>query len=266
MSPEQNPDPTPVQPVQPAAAPDYDKPVAYDAQGRPLYARPPAQATPDASEGEPRTVYMTRPITPKRPQITPEVQQRHEEACRRYPHLNLSEGEYIISEVRRHPIGLIGIWLITIIIILLFVGLAYVLIGNPGHVLTIGTTDGNSGAQAAISFGAVVLGGLAFLGGVLASQIYRENRFYLTNESVIQNIQYNLFSKRQQTVSLGNIEDASYAQTGILPHIFNYGRIRLSTQGDENTYRFSYASQPEHQIALLNDAVEAFKNGRPIEF
>jgi uncharacterized membrane protein YdbT with pleckstrin-like domain len=89
--------------------------------------------------------------------------------------------------------------------------------------------------------------------------------FYLTNESVIQNIQIGLFNKRLQTVSLGNVEDASFTQNGILSHIFGYGSIRLSTEGEETTYRFDWASHPERQIAILNNAVEAFKHGRPVE-
>jgi hypothetical protein len=264
MNPDQNPDPTPVQPVQPAAEPDYDKPVAYDAQGRPLYAHPPVRG--QAPNGvDPRVVYVARPLEPEAPRLTAEIEKRHNEACERYPHLNLSKGEYIISEVRRHPIGLLAGWFLTLVIMVVLAGLAYVFINNPGNVLGIGTLQNNTGAQAGVAFVTVVLCGLVFVGGMLAAHIYRQNRFYLTNESVIQNIQYNLFSKRQQTISLENIEDASYAQRGVLPHIFNYGQLRLSTQGDENTYRFNYASDPERQIALLNNAVEAFKLGRPVE-
>jgi hypothetical protein len=61
-----------------------------------------------------------------------------------------------------------------------------------------------------------------------------------------------------------NIEDASYVQQGVIQAMFNYGAIRLSTEGDETTYRFSYVTNPKQQIATLNNAVEAFKNGRPV--
>jgi hypothetical protein len=95
--------------------------------------------------------------------------------------------------------------------------------------------------------------------------VYNNNRFFLTNESVIQEIQFSLFSKREQTVSLANIEDASFRQQGILQSMLDYGSIRLSTEGDETTYRFPYVAHPKKEIALLNNAVEAFKNGRPVE-
>ena len=86
----------------------------------------------------------------------------------------------------------------------------------------------------------------------------------MTNERVIQEIQESLFSRREQTVSLGSIEDASFHQSGIVQTLFNYGTIRLSTEGEETTYIFRYVANPRAQVAVLNNAIEAFKNGRPV--
>ncbi len=106
---------------------------------------------------------------------------------------------------------------------------------------------------------------LFLLGGYIAIYIYTDNRFFLTNESVVQEIRRSLFSRSEQTVSLANIEDASFRRNGILPTLLDYGAIRLSTEGDETTYRFNYVARPKQEIALLNNAIEAFKNGRPVE-
>jgi uncharacterized membrane protein YdbT with pleckstrin-like domain len=106
---------------------------------------------------------------------------------------------------------------------------------------------------------------LVGLGTFVAVWVYLQNQFYLTNESVIQEIQHSLFSRREQTVSLGSIEDASFKQSGILQTLLNYGTIRLSTEGEETTYRFAYVANPRKQVATLNNAIEAFKNGRPVE-
>ena len=105
---------------------------------------------------------------------------------------------------------------------------------------------------------------LVSLGTYVAYYVYNNNRFFLTNESVIQVIQPSLFTHDEQTVSLGNIEDASYTQQGVIQQLFNFGSIRLSTEGDETTYRFTYVANPKQHIATLNNAVEAFKNGRPV--
>ncbi|HSW91451.1 MAG TPA: PH domain-containing protein, partial [Candidatus Saccharimonadales bacterium] len=110
----------------------------------------------------------------------------------------------------------------------------------------------------------VLLAALVLIGGYIAVWVYMNTRFFLTNESVLQEIQVSLFSRHEQTVSLVNIEDASFRQQGIIQTMFNYGSIRLSTEGDETTYRFDYVADPKQQIATLNNAVEAFKNGRPV--
>lgn len=207
-------------------------------------------------------VYVTRPHEPLEPVLSDDQRRRHEESKNKYPYLNLSEGEFVIRAVDRHPIGLVQIWLVVLIVLAIFFGIALLLGGAGGILASIGGAA--AAAPLVIAIPMVLLSALALLFGFIATSIYRANKFFLTNESVIQLIQVGLFSKREQTVSLSNIEDASYNQHGILPHLLNYGLIRLSTEGDETTYRFNYASSPQRTIAVLNNAVEAFKNGRPV--
>ena len=238
---------------------DANKPVAYDTQGRPLYAAP-QTATPANAEKEHQVVHFTRATEPGKPTISPELQQKHADSERLYPRLNISDGEYVISAVRRHPIGLLApVGMTALLVTIIAAGLA-----NFEHIVAyMGIVD-------VPDFGPILfMGVLAILlvlaGGYIAIWVYLNNEFFLTNESVIQEIQLTLFSRREQTVSLGNIEDASFQQHGILQTMLNYGSIRLSTEGDETTYRFSYVANPRREIATLNNAVEAFKNGRPIE-
>jgi uncharacterized membrane protein YdbT with pleckstrin-like domain len=161
--------------------------------------------------------------------------------------------------VRRHLIGLIPPVAITIFLVAFVASLMI----NFSLVMNF------FGIMDPPPLGPVMLAGsllilLFLIGGYIAVWVYRNNTFFLTNESVIQEIQTSLFSRLEQTVSLVNIEDASFTQKGLLQNLFNYGSIRLSTEGDETTYRFDFVADPKQQIATLNNAVEAFKNGRPI--
>lgn len=208
----------------------------------------------DQQKPLPKAVYVSRPMDPEHPTVSPETEKRHKESKDKYPNLNLSYGEYVISDVKRHPVGLAFIWIFTGFTIAALVAFATVLL-----------TDQRGSLESLLALPLLFVAILMFVGGAIATHVFQANRFYLTNESVIQNVQNSLFNKRLQTVSLGNIEDASFTQDGILPHIFGFGSLRLSTEGDETTYRFNYASQPEKQIATLNNAVEAFKHGRPVE-
>jgi hypothetical protein len=264
---------------------DYSRPVAYDKDGRPLYAHPPASsltgsrsshvtAVESSQPGhnfdprsrvqysnEPGVRHVSRHVDPPKLLINEDNMKRHEQSKKEYPFLNLSEGEYVILAVRRHPIGLFIPILATAIGIIMVFVVAFLFIG-----MIAADTAGLQSAPSVVDvFGFASL--LAFLVGIFGYiyvWVYLQNKFFMTNESVIQEIQHSLFSKHEQTVSLGSIEDASYVQTNIIQTVFDYGSIRLSTEGEETTYRFHYVAHPKKQIARLNNAVEAFKNGRPV--
>ena len=261
------------------------QPVAYDAEGRPLYHHPvqpetpapePVKRTqvtskPSSIEGqnfsphlrtqyanEQRVVHATRPHEPTRYEISDELRRKSERSRERYPRLNLSEGEYVILDMKRHPIGMIIPILFTGLTMLVLLGFAalypsimnyaFILMPDPSSMLMI----------------VLLLCLIVALGGAIILWVYLQNQFLMTNESVIQEIQESLFSRHEQTVSLGSIEDASFRKSGILQTIFDYGTIRLSTEGEETTYVFHYVHHPKRQIAILNNAIEAFKNGRPV--
>lgn len=259
---------------------DPTKPVAYDADGRPLYAAPQVPKTSShvtsaagqpvngqnydpglrsQHANEPTVVHADRAIEPKDKQLSESVQKRCDDSKSRYPHLNLSNGEFVILDIKRHPIGLMlpiaatGIALFALIFLLI-----------------IYPSGDNAVSFGLPSFGAALLPILLLMllvgmGGFIAVWVYLQNQFFLTNESVIQEIQHGLFSRHEQTVSLGSIEDASFKQFGILQTMFNYGTIRLSTEGEETTYRFAFVADPRKQVAILNNAIEDFKNGRPVD-
>lgn len=235
------------------------KPVAYDTDGNPLYAAPP-QPQQSMQQPGPQVVHLSRAIDPMQQEVSPEVKEKHDRAVKQHPALNLSSHEYIINAVRRHPIGLLIPVGLTVFLVAL---VASIIINYQIIMESLGVLDPPA-------FGPVFLIGflliiLFALGGYIAVWVYMNNRFFLTNESVIQELQMSLFMRKEQTVSLANIEDASFDQHGILQTLLNYGSIRLSTEGDETTYRFTYVSNPKKQIEILNNAVEAFKNGRPID-
>ncbi len=231
------------------------QPVAYDTDGRPLYAHPQAP-----QPQQPSIVHVVRPLNPEQPVASPKAKRLHERSARLYPTLNLSEGEYVISAVKRHPIGLV----MPLALGTILISIALSILANYDVFVERTTIRGVMAEASFIAVPIWLFSAVVALGMFIAYYVYVKNKFFLTNESVIQEIQTSLFSRQEQTVSLANIEDASFTQKGIFQQIFNYGNIRLSTEGDETTYRFSYVARPKEHIARLNNAVEAFKNGRPV--
>jgi membrane protein YdbS with pleckstrin-like domain len=245
---------------------DYSKPVAYDTNGNPLYAHPPANpslASKLKAELQTHAVRMMRPIIldPAPGGHSEEtIKMKHDRSKRTWPTLSLSEGEFVIRMIPRSLIGLTG----HVSISLFLITLSFIALLNYDLIAASFNVQQQIIDPQTIIFSAIIVICLTALAMYIIYYIYTSNKLFLTNESVIQEIQTGLFSKKEQIVSLVNIEDVSYSQEGILQQIFNFGSIRLSTEGEETTYTFTYASNPKVNIATLNNAVEAFKNGRHV--
>jgi uncharacterized membrane protein YdbT with pleckstrin-like domain len=234
--------------------PDYTQPVAYDAEGQPLYAHPPKK------EVEQQFVHVTRSTEPVKLKVSKEVRDRHEQSLVRYPDLNLSEAEYMIMAVRRHPIAIV----LPFTIGALLLGMALSFLFNYDLVIIALNLEGTLANPSVAILPVLLFSTLVIIGLYVVYFVYNNNRFFLTNESVIQRIQYSLFAFQEQTISLGEVEDVNYSQKGILQLLLNYGTIRLSTLGDEHTYQFPFVAHPKKHCATLNNAVEAYKNGRTV--
>jgi uncharacterized membrane protein YdbT with pleckstrin-like domain len=219
----------------------------YDPQIRAQYAN------------EPKVVHATREPSAANLSVSHDNARRHDESMSRYPHLNLSAGEFVVMDVKRHPVGLLLPVLASGIVILAIIA---VMILYPADAASVNSALPAYGDILPVMLILMLLIGA---GGSIAVWVYLQNQFYMTNESVIQEIQHGLFSRHEQTVSLGSIEDASFKQSGIFQHMLNYGTVRLSTEGEETTYRFSFVADPRNHVAVLNNAIEAFKNGRPVD-
>lgn len=266
-------DPQQPQP-QPTSPNPARKPIAYDVNAQPIYAEDQVRpshvtAAPQVAPGEnydpriraqyanePGVVHAVREVVPQPFTISEEAKLRTERSRRRYPHLNLSDGEYVILAIRRHPIGLLMPLLAGGFILLVLLAVMIIYPGDTENTVL------PSFGVAALTM--MLLMALVGVGTAITVWVYLQNQFYLTNESVVQEIQHSLFARNEQTVSLGSIEDASFEQHGIVQTLLNYGSLRLSTEGDETTYQFQYVAEPRDQIARINNAIEDFKNGRPV--
>jgi len=178
------------------------------------------------------------------------IQQLHDDSVKKYPTLNLSKREYVITEVPRHWIGLVAPLLGGgVLALLVILGLAAYPLLAPHN---------NLPFESVLLVAMLVLI-LIGLGTYIVVWVYMNNQFYLTNECIIQEAQLSLFAHNEQTVGLSNIGDASYTQTGILQNIFNFGSIRLNIEGEETAYQLQFVANPKHKLELINNSIEEFK-------
>ena len=189
--------------------------------------------------------------------IDPETAAKHKQSQAEYPELNLSPGEYVIQSVRRHPIGLLSIWLVAGFLILITLALLpFYSLNGTAIATAVGIKPSLLPTAIALTVPDLILAAFFALGGFIATIVYEGNHFYLTNESVIQHVRPSLFHTQTQIINLVNIEDASFDQRGILQQVLNYGTIRLSTQGQETIYHFYFVANPNSVVNAVNDAVE----------
>lgn len=233
---------------------DYSQPVAYDVNGRPLYAHPPAPGSLDLPQPltAPSITVDTSALAPSaQSPVQQDAATRHEASKKRYPHLNLSKDEYVIEEVRRHLIGLVPF--VGTALVLDILGAAF-LIMYPAFESSWTIVPVNT-----LVLPVTMIMALVSLIAYTAYTIYTSNRFFLTNESVIEELQNGLFARKERTVGLTNIEEVTFAQKNVFQSFFNYGTIRLSIEGDHNAYKFTFVENPKKRVDTLVNTIEDAK-------
>lgn len=226
---------------------DYSKPVAYDVDGRPLYAHP----YQDNHQSK-----ATEKLNQKKSAISDTDMLRHERSKKAFPNVHLDDGDFVIGVIRRNMIGL----LVPFITGMFLVSVAFFFLFNYDLIAKSLQLTGTIAQPITILLPVIIFVLLVIIGEYIVYFIYSNNTFILTNDNIIQNIQTGLFSKSEHIVSLDNVEDASFSQDGVIQQLLNYGSIRLSTVGNETTYRFTYVSNPKEQITTLHHAIEDFKD------
>lgn len=164
----------------------------------------------------------------------------------------MQPGEQIIFEIKRHPIGMIGVYLITGF--LLVAVAVFALVVGPGM-----STDNKSqtmGVGAAI-FLVVSVFSLAFV--FISNKVYWGNGWVLTSDSITQVQQTSLFNRQSAQLSLGNLEDVTAEQNGILAHMFNYGVLKAETASERSKFKFAYCPNPNFYAQQILQAREVFE-------
>lgn len=149
----------------------------------------------------------------------------------------MQDGEEIIFEVRRHPIGLFFIYAGIGALLIFFAVVAFIIV--PGML------GGDSGAGMAISGLVFFLAALAtFVVTFVATIVYWGNHWIVSSDSLTQTVQQGLFRKKSAQLSLEHIEDVTADKHGLLPHLFNYGTVMVETAGESGKFQFHYCPNP----------------------
>lgn len=165
----------------------------------------------------------------------------------------MQAGEQVICEIRRHPIGLLGIFIAAGFILVVLAILAFVIV--PGAL----SSNGQSQNMAAIGAVFALVAILIIIFVLIANIVYWGNRWVVTSDSITQMNQTGLFSKQSSQLSLGDLEDVTTEQNGIFPHIFSFGTIKAETAGERSKFMLTFCPNPDYYAKKILAAREVFE-------
>lgn len=205
---------------------------------------------------EAASVGATRAPAPQ-PQPTPTNELMENALKKRKPVFNptgrieqVAPNEQKIADIRRHPIGLIIIYVQFFVAAVLAIGLLAFLVPS-----VLGSGAGVTTFLAALVL-LMVFVGTIFI--VLATRVYRGNQLIITDLNVTEVQQLGLFNRKVSELTMANIEDVSANTNGIFQTMFNFGTISVETAGAHENFVFKYCPNPNAYAKVLQDARQAF--------
>ncbi len=169
----------------------------------------------------------------------------------------MQPGERVVCELRRHPIGLFGIYFMLAVVVV-----AAVCAVALAPRIFLGITSQN---QAVLALGAVIVCAIVGLFTYVGSIVYKGNRWVVTTDSITQIDQTSLFSKQTSQLSMANLEDVTVEQNGFLPSMLGYGRLRAESAGQRGKFVFDYCPRPNDCAKQIIAAHEAYIAENPSE-
>ncbi len=170
---------------------------------------------------------------------------------------SIPEGNSDHVVIKRHPFGIIVIYLETFLGIGAAFGLLYFFVPS----LLSGDSKDNA-LRLVMLIGIFTMALLAiFL--LLATSIYRNNSWVITDDSITQVSQTGLFRRQISELSMANIEDVTSEQNGILAELFGFGTLKAETAGERSNFHFIYCPNPNKYAKIILHAREQFIEGNP---
>ncbi|OGL30479.1 hypothetical protein A3F37_01235 [Candidatus Saccharibacteria bacterium RIFCSPHIGHO2_12_FULL_41_12] len=174
---------------------------------------------------------------------------------------DISSGEQKLAEIRRHPFGIIIIYVQALLALLLSTLLVVFLL--PGVIKTLGVSATTTTAIVGLLGLIVLILVIIFL--LLATWIYHRSLLVVTTRNVTLTNQIGLFNRKISEIAMTNIEDVTSQKEGIFPTLFNFGVLKVETAGEQFNFHYTYCVNPDVSAKIILDAREAFIMGHKPE-
>jgi len=164
--------------------------------------------------------------------------------------------EDLLGEVQRHPVGIYTRVAGAVFILALLSGFAFILTraSLSGDPLT--AVNPELSLTNYVPWVVVLLGVLIAIGTAISIYVYRNNYLVLTDQKLVFVRMNSLFSRSISQLSIGDVQDATIEQHGVLSRVLDYGTIKIETAGEMDNFSFQYAKDPVYTAKCIVDAHE----------
>ena len=194
-------------------------------------------------------------------QETEEDRLHRDEAClklskegrRFFKFIEFDSNENLVTEIRKHPFGLFLIFATGALITV-----ALLAVGAVGGFLDFGgsgTEGANSLKPVLVLISFVLLIGTLIM-TYIGAFLYTSNVIFVTSEKIAQVLYISLFNRKVSQLSIGDVQDVTVTQNGVMAHIFNYGTLVIESAGEQENYKFTYVPEPYEVSKLIVGAHE----------
>jgi len=163
----------------------------------------------------------------------------------------LEPGETALEIVRRHPIGIVGLYLGALVAIIAVLSLIFLIAPNV-------LSDLSKPSNRLILAGTIFAIAILIFVLLVATYTYRLNRLLITDRNLIQISQKALFARSITRLSIATVEEVDVEQKGILATIFNYGDLLIQTAGARPNFLFKTTPDPNRYANRINQARQAY--------
>lgn len=155
--------------------------------------------------------------------------------------IELDPEEEAICTIKRHYIGLIGVYL-TGALIALGVIFGSSLFGAWLNTQTDLTSNRSVGGY--VAFLGLVIGFIVAISTFISGYVYNNSVIIVTSDKLAQILYKNLVDRKISQLSLGDLQDVTVNQVGLLARVFHYGTLTIETAGEQNNFTFNFTPYP----------------------
>lgn len=171
--------------------------------------------------------------------------------------IEFDDEEEMLAEIHKHPIGLVFI-LLTGLFIAVIVSLITILASRATTNVNLEFTDNTTVLNTIIIVTGLIFIIFVLLATTINGILYHSSSVFITNQKLAEVTYVSLLNRRIVQLGIGNVEDVTIVQKGVLPHLFKYGSLLVETAGETKNPDFTYVPNPHYYSQIIIQAHENY--------